>query len=88
MTVNYPECAKAGLDPDAVARIGRRFERLARDAHTIGIQIFCGTGSSLRFDDGGVSHLILEDFYATNVEGGDGGHSLVHRWLPAWRVIS
>lgn len=52
MIINDHECDKAGIDPDLVRRLGQRFERLARNAAQVGIEIFGGTGNaSLRFDE-------------------------------------
>lgn len=74
MTINYEECAKAGLEPETVSRLGRRLERLAGECRALGIQIFSGSGTaSLRFDDNaGLPPLILGDFVAPNVDGGAG----------------
>jgi hypothetical protein len=78
MYVNIEECNAAGLDPKEVGRIARGLERYAKQADSIGIEIFGGSGSgSLRFantapDDLEGRKLILAGGFGLNFDGGDG----------------
>ncbi len=79
MLINYQECAKAGLDPEVIERLGRRLERVARECRDLGITIFGGSGAaSLRFDDGEQRPLILAHLDTSNVDGGDGAYTSDH----------
>ena len=71
--VNHDECDKACVDHKAVALIARRIESACRDADKLGITVFMGSHSSLRFNDGGDKPLILAHLHAFNCDGGDGG---------------
>lgn len=71
--VNNDECEKAGIDRKVVASIARRIESVCRDADKLGITLFMGSYSSLRFNDGGDNPLILCHLNVFNCDGGDGG---------------
>ena len=73
MMVNQDECEKAGVDRKVVASIARRIESACSDADKLGITVFMGSYSSLRFNDGGDKPLILANLHAFNCDGGDGG---------------
>jgi hypothetical protein len=74
MILNRKECDKAEVDPKAVASIARRIESACRDADCLGITVFMGSFSSLRFHDGGDRHLILAHLQSLNCDGGDGAY--------------
>ena len=71
--VNNDECEKAGIDQKVVAALARRIESVCRDADKLGITVFMGSCSSLRFDDGMGNPLILSRLNVSNCDGGDGG---------------
>lgn len=72
-TVNEKECEVAGLDPKEVLRIARGISKYAKQAQTLGIHVFGGSGTgSLRFPDGWLGDLVLADLDGT-FDGGDGG---------------
>ena len=74
--VNEDECIAAGLDPEAVRKIARRIERVARDAAKEGIMIFGGSGFGVLApvdDRGRGARLRLADLEGGVWDGGDGG---------------
>lgn len=72
---NAAECEAAGLDPAQVRRIAKGLSRYAKEAQSLGMQVFGGTGSgTLRFDDGGNGRLIVGTLDG-NFDGGDGAES-------------
>ncbi len=74
MTINERECAKARLDPQAVRKIARRLERVGHDAHLLGLTLFFGSSTSLRFTDYAARPpLIIASLELPNTDGGDGG---------------
>lgn len=81
MFVNVPECVHAGLDPKKVERIAKGLSRYLREADSLGIELFGGSGTgSLRFDDGQGQKLVLA-YVDGHVDGGDGGTSTMDRGL-------
>lgn len=71
MILNESECEAMDIDPKAVEKLARRFEKLAKDAGQYGITIFCGSGSSLRFYDT-TGPVILAHLDSPNLDGGAG----------------
>jgi len=72
-TVNEKECRHADLDPRDVRRIAAGLERYAKEAQSIGLEVFGGsTCGSLRFSDGQNCSLILATMQGS-WNGGDGG---------------
>lgn len=72
MNVNTNECVAAGLDPAEVRRIALGLSRYAKQAASLGIQLFGGgTGGQLRISDGTHGDLILATLDG-NFDGGDG----------------
>ncbi|GBO88621.1 hypothetical protein [Marinobacter salsuginis] len=75
MFINIPECEHAGLDPKKVERIAKGLSRYLREAESLGIELFGGSGTgSLRFDDGHGRKLVL-GYVEGHVDGGDGSTS-------------
>jgi len=74
MPVNENECVAAGLDPKAVARLVRKLERAGKEAKSLGLTIFGGSGSgSLRpggYDPRGP--LVVGYMLSGSWDGGDG----------------
>ena len=77
MVVNEDECNAYGVDPKRVASIARRIERAAKEAQSMGIQVFGGSNGTLRGLCGAYeTQLILADIYEGNWSGGDGATSV------------
>lgn len=71
MIVNIDECIEAGLDPAEVEKIAKGISRYARQASKLGMQIFGGSGGSLRVPQDGLGSLVVADLDGV-YEGGDG----------------
>ena len=69
------ECKRAGVDPKHVSAIAKRIERACYDANKLGITVFMGSNSTLRFNDGHERPLILADLKGSNLDGGDGAYN-------------
>ena len=81
MIINEAECEAAGISVAQIRSIGHRIERAAKEANTIGVQIFGGSCGSLRFDTGindknGSSTIILATGIGGNWSGGDGAEHI------------
>lgn len=73
MLINEDECIFARLDIKKVQSIARRISTAAKEAETMGIHIFGGSGKgTLRFRDGGDRALIVAHIDG-GFDGGDGG---------------
>ncbi len=73
VSVNKAECEAAGLPAGEVERIAKGLSRYAKQAQSLGIQVFGGTGyGTLRFNDGGPGKLIVANLDG-DFDGGDGG---------------
>lgn len=48
LTINHKECEALGLDPEKVAKLARRLIKCAKEAESLGLEIFGGTGGDLR----------------------------------------
>lgn len=69
---NTDECLAAGLDPAQVRRIAKGLSRYAKEAKSLGVEVFGGSGfGQLRFDDGGDGKLIVAELDGL-FDGGDG----------------
>lgn len=78
MGILEDECAHAGLDPKRVASIARRLSAAARDAKSLGLIVFGGSGNgSLRWHDPLSNRhrqgpLVVAHIGGGNFDGGDG----------------
>lgn len=76
MQVFEDECHAAGVDPKEVARIARGLSRYAKEAQTLGLEIFGGSGfGSLRaeHDRSNLGRLVLASLDGM-YDGGDGAY--------------
>lgn len=69
------ECKAAGVDVHTVRLLARRIERCARDAQSLGMVIFGGSSTTLRFADEKGGPLILATLEGP-FDGGDGGAAI------------
>lgn len=72
---NENECEAAGLDIKKVGSLARRFEKLSKEAHAMGLYVFGGSGSgTLRYSDrdGGNTPLIVASISPNGFDGGCG----------------
>lgn len=71
--VNPDECKAAGLDVKAVARIARGISRYAKQARSMGVEVFGGGGSgTLRFRDSLTKGALVVAHLDGRFDGGAG----------------
>ena len=75
MNLNLDEIEAAGLDPKTVESIARRIERVAMEADALGITIFGGSSSSLRFDDRSPLGPLILTHLKGSFDGGCGAYA-------------
>lgn len=75
------ECRRAGLDPAKISRLANRLGRAAKDAHSLGLTIFGGSGAgSLRWSDpyetdARAAPFVVAHIPGFNFDGGDGAEA-------------
>lgn len=72
--VHEEECESAGIDPAVLQRLANRLERLLKDMERAGLDLFCGSTSSIRPYNGD-RKLILYTLDQCNVDGSCGAYS-------------